>query len=154
MAVVGALVASLVSASCSGSDAPASPSPTTASAAPSSPTGPVESPPPSPSGEGFCVDRFVIGDVYRLIRAGTVPYRQAGAFVNAAGKIMRSNSELVTEERAARKLRQFMLYLNTLRLAIFGAAQNYPEDFAVKQFTNGLVDRVEDLSDALDCPPA
>ena len=46
-----------------------------------------------------------------------------------------------------------MLYLNTLRLAILGAVENYPDDYAVKQFTNGLVARVADIADTLDCPP-
>jgi hypothetical protein len=47
-----------------------------------------------------------------------------------------------------------VFYLNTLRLAILGSVENYPDDFAVKQFTNGLVARVQDLSGELDCPPA
>ena len=107
---------------------------------------------PSPSGEGFCVDRFIIGDVYRLVRAGAVPYREAAAFVTAAGKVMRVDAGSVSTELGAFKLRQFALYLNTLRLAILGAAQNYPEDYAVRQFNNGLVGRVQDISGALDCP--
>jgi hypothetical protein len=49
-------------------------------------------------------------------------------------------------------MRQLVLYLNTLRLAILGAAENYPGDFAVRQFNRGLVARVQDLSDELDCP--
>jgi hypothetical protein len=135
---------------CSGSGPSGSTAP--ASAAPSSPTGPVETPAPSPSGEGFCVDRAIIGDVYRVVRSGTVPYRQAAASVTAAGKVMRADAGSAATDLGTRKLRQFALYLNTLRLAILGAAENYPEDFAVKQFTTGLVDRVVDISGELDCP--
>lgn len=141
------ILASLVLVACSGSDPSDSPASSITSPTPS----PVETPTPSPSSEGFCVDRAIIGDVYRLVRAGTVPYRQAAASVTAAGKVMRADAESVSDV-GARKVRQFVIYLNTLRLAILGAAANYPGDFAVKQFTNGLVDRVQELSSALDCP--
>jgi hypothetical protein len=147
-----ALVASLVVVACSGSDPSGSAAPTTASPPVTSPSTPVETPVPSPSGNGFCVDRAIIGDVYRLIRAGTVPYRAAAAYVTAAGKVMRADADLAPTELGARKLRQFVLYLNTLRLAILGAVENYRGDFAVRQFNNGLVDRVQDLSGALRCP--
>ena len=106
----------------------------------------------SPS--GFCEDRSIVGDLYDTIRAGTVPYRQAAASAVAVGKLMRANAELAPTDRGARNLRQFALYLNTLRLALMGAAVNYPEDYAVRQFTNGLVSRVADISAELDCPPA
>lgn len=143
-AAIGVL-ASLVLVACSGSGRP------TPSIPPSStPAASVET--PSPSGEGFCVDRVILGDVYRLVRAGTAPYRKAAAYVTAAGKVMRVDATSASTDLGARKLRQLVLYLNTLRLAILGAARNYPEDFAVRQFTNGLVDRVRDISGALDCP--
>jgi hypothetical protein len=135
---------------CSGSDAAApssSPSTTTPAA-----TGPVEHATLSPS--GFCEDRSIVGDLFDTIRVGTVPYRQAAASTAAVGKLMRANAELAPTDRGARTLRQFALYLNTLRLALMGAAVNYPEDYAVKQFTNGLVSRVADVSAELDCPPA
>ncbi len=45
---------------------------------------------------------------------------------------------------AAKELRQLAFYLNTLRLAILGAAENYPEDYAVRQFNDGLLGRVQD----------
>ena len=142
-AAIGVVV-SLVLVGCSGSSTPSIPSSSTPAAS-------VESPTPSISGD-FCVDRVVIGDVYRLIRAGIVPYRQAAASVTAAGKVMRADAGPGTTDLVARKLRQFVLYLNTLRLAILGAAENYPGDFAVRKFTNGLVDRVSDISGELDCP--
>jgi hypothetical protein len=145
------LLVSLVVVSCSGSESSDSPAPSTP--APSSPTVSVETPTPSQSGD-FCVDRVIIGDVYRMIRAGTVPYRQAAASVTAAGKVMRVDAESASTDLGARKLRQFVLYLNTLRLAILGSVENYPEDFAVKQFNDGLVDRVADIAGELDCPPA
>ena len=104
----------------------------------------------SPS--GFCEDRRIVGDLYDTIRAGTVPYRQAAASAAAVGKLMRANAELAPTDRGALKLRQFALYLNTLRLALMGAAANYPDDYAVKQFTNGLVNRVADISAEFDCP--
>lgn len=151
IAAVGVL-ASLVLVACGGSDPPGSPAPSTTPPAPSSPSASVETPVPSPSGDGFCVDRAILGDVYRLVRAGTAPYRKAAAYVTAAGKVMRADISSASTDLGARKLRQSVLYLNTLRLAILGAAQNYPEDFAVRQFTNGLVDRVRDISGALDCP--
>jgi hypothetical protein len=66
---------------------------------------------------------------------------------------MRANADLASNDLGARKIRQFVLYLNTLRLAILGAVVNYPDDYAVRQFTNGLVARVADISDTLDCPP-
>ena len=111
-----------------------------------------EAPTRAPS--GFCEDRSIVGDLYRLVREGTVPYRQAAASAAAVGKLMRANAELAPTDLGARKLRQFALYLNTLRLALMGAAVNYPEDYAVKQFTNGLASRVADISAELDCPPA
>jgi hypothetical protein len=100
------------------------------------------------------VDRAIIGDVYRVVRAGTVPYREAAASVTAAGKVMRADVDSASTDIGARKIRQFILYLNTLRLAILGAVENYPGDFAVKQFTNGLLDRVADIAGELECPPA
>jgi hypothetical protein len=143
------IVASLVLIACSGGGPSGSPAPSISSPALSTP---VETPVPSPSGEGFCTDRAVIGDAYRLVRAGAVPYRQAAASVTAAGKVMRADIPSAPTDLAARKLRQFVLYLNTLRLAILGAVENYPEDFAVKQFTGGLVDRVRDVLGEYDCP--
>jgi hypothetical protein len=142
------LVASLAVVACSGSDPSDSPTPSTI---PSTPTATAS---PSTSTGDFCVDRVVIGDVYRLVREGTVSYRQAAAAVVAAGKIMRVDADSAPTDVGARKLRQFALYLNTLRLAILGSVENYPGDFSVKQFTNGLVDRVADISGELDCPPA
>jgi hypothetical protein len=147
-AAIGLLM-SVILVACSGSDASGPPSPSTT--APSSPT-PVET--PTPSASGFCSDRIVIGDLYHLIRAGTVPYRQAAASATAAGKVMRADADLASTDLGAQKIRQFVFYLNTLRLAILGAVANYPEDYAVKQFTNGLVDRVADIAGTLDCPPA
>jgi hypothetical protein len=142
------IVMSVVLGSCSGSGA-GDPSSSPSSTTPSS-TGPVEHATLSPS--GFCEDRSIVGDLYDTIRAGTVPYRQAAASAVAVGKLMRANAELATTDRGAQKLRQFALYLNTLRLALMGAAVNYPEDYAVRQFTNGLVSRVADTSAELDCP--
>ena len=98
------------------------------------------------------MDRDIIGDVYRLLRAGVVPYRQAAASVVAAAKIMRADAGSASTDLGARKLRQFVLYLNTLRLAILGSVENYPEDFSVRQYTKGLVDRVVDISGELGCP--
>jgi hypothetical protein len=142
-----ALAMSVVLVACSGSDAAAPSSPS--AVVPSSPT-PVQTPSPNPA--GFCGDRAVIGDLYHLIRAGTVPYRQAAASAVAAGKVVRADADLASG-LGARKIRQFVLYINTLRLAILGAATNYPDDFAVKQFTNGLVARTADIADTLNCPP-
>jgi hypothetical protein len=148
-----ALVLSIALVACSdsgsGSDAtgPSSP-PTTVPSTPS----PVEKPTLSPS--GFCADRSVVGDLYHLVRAAKVPYRQAAASATAVGKLMRADADLAPTDLGAKKLRQFVLYLNTLRLAILGAALNYPDDFAVNQFTKGLVVRVADIAATLDCPPA
>jgi len=146
-ALIGLLVSVLLVA-CSGSE---SPPPTTPSASPS--TSP-ESPTPSVSNAGFCEDRGAIGDVYRLVREGTVPYRQAAASVTALAKFIRADAASASTSRGATKIRQLALYLNTLRLAILGAVENYPEDFAVTQFTRGLPARVQDIADELDCPPA
>ena len=71
----------------------------------------------------------------------------------AVGKLMRANADLASNDLGARKIRQFVLYLNTLRLAILGAVDNYPDDYAVNQFTKGLVPRVADIAATLDCPP-
>ena len=149
-AAVGFLLSAVLVA-CSGSDSSVPPAPS--AAPPSSPATPVDTPAPSPSVEGFCVDRAIIGDVYRLVRTGVVPYRGAAAFVTAAGKVMRANVDSAPTGLGARKLHQLVLYLNTLRLAILGAVANYPEDFAVRQFNSGLVPRVQDISDELACAP-
>ena len=151
-ALIGVLMSVLL-IGCSGSESPASPTTSTVSATPSTTPEP-ESPTPSASGTGFCGHRGAIGDVYRLVREGAVPYRQAAASVTALGKFIRADIGSATTPLAARKIRQLVLYLNTLRLAILGAVENYPEDFAVKQFTQGLLDRVQDIADELDCPPA
>jgi hypothetical protein len=143
------IIAALVVVACNGSDPSGSPSPTSPPASP-----PVETPTQIPSSGDFCAHRAVVGYAYRLVREGTVPYRQAAAAVVAASKVMRADVGSVPAGVGARKLRQFVFVLNTLRLAILGAAENYPEDYAVKQYMNALVDRVQDLSDALDCPPA
>jgi hypothetical protein len=140
------VVAALFSIACGGSDP--SGSPTRSTTVPTA----TDTPTPSASTGDFCVDRAVVGDVYRLVRAGTVPYRRAAAAVTAAGKVVRADTDSAPAGIGERKLRQFVLYLNTLRLAILGAAENYPGDFAVRQFNNGLVDRVVDISGALDCP--
>ena len=148
-AAIGSVMAViLVACSGSGSDATGSSSPPTT--VPSSPA-PVEQ--PTLTASGFCADRSVVGDLYRQIRAGAIPYRQQAASTVAVGKLMRANADLASNDLGARKIRQFVLYLNTLRLAILGAAVNYPDDYAVKQFTNGLVARVADIADTLDCPP-
>jgi hypothetical protein len=144
------IVMSIALIGCSSSD-PADPSSSPSTTTPSS-TGPVEHATLSPS--GFCEDRRIVGDLYDTIRTGTVPFRQAAASAAAVGKLMRANAELAPTDRGALKLRQFALYLNTLRLALMGAAANYPDDYAVKQFTNGLVNRVADISAEFDCPPA
>jgi hypothetical protein len=112
----------------------------------------VEKPTLTPS--GFCADRSVVGDLYHEIRAGTVPYRQLAASTAAVGKLMRANADLASSDLGARKIRQLVLYLNTLRLAILGAVENYPDDYAVHQFTKGLVPRVADIAGTLNCPPA
>ena len=106
---------------------------------------------PSPSGEGFCTDRVLVGDAYRLVRDGAVPYREAAAAVTAVGKIVRTNIPLASTSVGEKKLKQLVLYLSTIRLAILGAAENYPGDYAVKQFTSGLLNRIQDISDELDC---
>lgn len=149
VAAIG-VVAALFLIACSGSDPSSSPTRSTAVPTPAV----TDTPTPSASTGDFCVDRAIVGDVYRLVRAGTFPYRQVAAAVTAASKIVRADADSAPAGIGERKLRQFGLYLNTLRLAILGAADNYPEDFAVRQFNNGLVDRVQNLSDALDCPAA
>ena len=147
-AVAIGFVMSVVLVACSGSDAtgPSSPPSTVQSS-----STPVEQ--PTLTASGFCADRSVVGDLYHTIRAGMVPYRQVAASTAAVGKLMRANADLASSDLGARKIHQFALYLNTLRLAILGAADNYPDDYAVKQFTNGLVARVADIADTLDCPP-
>ncbi len=147
LATIG-VIASLALIACTSSDPPSPGPPATSSA----PVQPAESPMPSPSGAGFCVDRVVISEVFRLLRAGTVPYREAAAYVTAASKVVRADAESVTTTLGAKKLRDFALYLNTLRLAVLGSAENYPDDFAVRQFTTGLASRVQDVSGELDCP--
>ena len=131
-----ALVMSVVLVACSGSGSDATGPSSPPTTVPSSPT-PVEQ--PTLTASGFCADRSVVGDLYHEIRAGTVPYRQLAASTAAVGKLMRANADLASNDLGARKIRQFVLYLNTLRLAILGAADNYPDDYAVQQFTKGLV---------------
>jgi hypothetical protein len=45
-----------------------------------------------------------------------------------------------------------VLVLNTLRLAVLGAAENYPGDFSVRKFTDSLPDRVVEVTHAVGCP--
>ena len=145
-ASVGLLV-SLVLVACGGSDA----QPPTPSVAPSSPT-PGDTTLPSPSGFGFCTDGPIIDEVVALVHAGDEPYRRAAAFVTAAVKVMRADAGLAPTDRGAFKLRQLSLVLNTLRLAILGAADNYPGDFSVLQFTSSLPGRGAQISHEIGCP--
>ena len=145
-ASVGLLV-SLVLVACGGSDA----QPPTPSVAPSSPT-PGDPTLPSPSGFGCCTDGPIIDEVVALVHAGDEPYRRAAAFVTAAVKVMRADAGLAPTDRGAFKLRQLSLVLNTLRLAILGAADNYPGDFSVLQFTSSLPGRGAQISHEIGCP--
>jgi hypothetical protein len=147
LAAIG-IVACLALIACTSSDPP-SPGPSTTSSIPGAPE---ESPMPSPSDLGFCVDRVVISEAFRMLRAGTVSYRYAAEYVTAASKVIRADADSASTALGAKKLRQFALYLNTLRLAILGSAENYVEDFAVRQFTSGLAARLRDISGELDCP--
>ena len=107
---------------------------------------------PSPSGDGFCADRPIIDEVAALVHAGDEPYRSAAAFVTAAGKVMRADAGSAPTVRSAYKMRQLALVLNTLRLAILGAVENYPGDFSVRQFTSSLPSRVTQISKEVGCP--
>jgi hypothetical protein len=151
-AAVGSLV-SLLLVACSGSGAPTPipTSPPTSSVGPSSPPTPGDTPPPRPSGEGFCTDRSVIDEVVTLVRSGDEPYRRAAAFVTAAGKVMRTDAGSAPTDRSAFKMRQLGLVLNTLRLAILGAVDNYPGDFSVGQFTSSLPGRAAQISHEVGC---
>jgi len=156
-AAIGLLV-SFALAACGGGSAgggstarPPSPEATTPSSPSASPTLP-PLPLPSPSGEGFCTDRAIIDDVVVLVRGGVRPYRLVAAFVTATGKIIRADAGSAPTDRAAFKMRQLSLVLGTLRLAVRGAVENYPEDFAVRQLTNALPARVLDVSREAGCP--
>jgi hypothetical protein len=153
---VGLLV-SLALVACSGSDPPPSPptanpvsASTSSDGASSSPT--PEPSLPSPSGDGFCTDRPIIDHVVALVAAGDEPYRRAAAFVTAAGKVFRGDAGSAASDASAFKMRQLALVLNTLRLAILGAADNYPSDFSVLQFTSSLPGRVTQISNEIGCP--
>jgi hypothetical protein len=151
-AAVGLLV-SLLLVACSGSNAPAPTpiSPSTSSVGPPSSPTPSVTPLPSPSGDGFCTDRSVIDEVVTLVRSGDEPYRRAAAFVTAAGKVMRVDAGSARTARSAFKMRQLALVLNTIRLAILGAADNYPGDFSVGQFTTSLSARAAQISREVGC---
>jgi hypothetical protein len=155
-AVAIGLLMSLLLVACGGSGAstptPMSTSPPSSSAGPSSSPTPSVTPLPSPSGDGFCTDRSVIDDVVTLVRSGDEPYRRAAAFVTAAGKVMRVDAGSAPTARSAFKMRQLALVLNTLRLAILGAAENYPDDFSVGQFTSSLSARSAQISNEISCP--
>jgi len=86
------------------------------------------------------------------VRSGDEPYRRAAAFVTAAGKVMRVDAGSASTARSAFKMRQLALVLNTLRLAILGAAENYPDDFSVGQFTSSLSARATQISNEIGCP--
>lgn len=106
---------------------------------------------PSPSGDGFCVDRAIIGDASDLIRAADQPFRRVAAFVGATQRILGADASSVQSSLGRFKLRQLVLTLNTLRLAVLGAAANYPGDFSVRKFTNALPTTVVDVSNAVGC---
>ena len=152
-AALGSLV-SLLLVACSGSDAttPIPTSPPTSSVDPSSSPTPGYTSLPSPSGGGFCTDRPIIGEVVALVRIGDEPYRRAAAFVTAAGNVMRADAGSAPTDLGAFKMRQLVLVLNTLRLAILGAADNYPGDFSVGQFTTSLPGRAAQISHEVGCP--
>ena len=106
---------------------------------------------PIPSGGGVCADRAIIDDVINLIHAGDQPFRRVAAFIGATQRILGADALRVQLSLAKFKVRQLVLVLNTLRLGVLGAAENYPGDFSVRQFTDALPDRVAEVSRAVAC---
>lgn len=147
-------VAVVALAACSGSGGPTSsstPTPPTAGSPTGAPApGPLD--PPVASGEGFCTDRGLVTAAIYQIAIGTAPYRRVAAYVGGVARIIQTDAaEVPRAERARFKVRQLGYLVATLRLAVLGAAENYPGDFAVRSIVRALPDRVERVSATAGC---
>lgn len=131
-----------------GTPAPSSPSPSPSVGTPT--PGALE--PPEASGAGFCEDRGLVGRALRIVRAGDSPFGQVAAYVGAVAGIVRADAREVPDPQGRFKVRQLSIAIDTLRLAVEGAADNYDQgDYAVRQLVRAIPSRVASVSGAVGC---
>lgn len=160
-ALVGLLAVLLFPACTRSSPAGSTTAPVPTLSSPSSPVGPIFSPTspeptplsmPTSSGQGFCADRPVVAETVALVRRATEPYRRVASFVRATQAIVQADATSAPSTLAAFKIRQLAIVIGTLAEAVKGAAENYPDDFAVREWTADVPVRVRIASRASGCP--
>ena len=108
---------------------------------------------PTPTGGGFCVDRGYALDAAILVRDGQARWRQVAAFIVASRKIIQADAISAPSPRAAFKVRQLALTLNTLWLSVKGSVENYADDYSSQTWAGAIPGIVAEVSRANDCPP-
>jgi hypothetical protein len=116
------------------------------------PSAPTPAPLPSPSGKGFCTDRSVVDDVVSLVKRADESFQQVALYVSGAEQIIRNDATGAPSSTGAFKIRQLALTLDTLRQAVLGAADNYPDDFSVREWTGSLPGFADKVAAANNCP--
>ncbi len=109
---------------------------------------------PRASGEGFCTDRKIIADAIALIEGHRESAHQLFDYVRAAAEIVRGDARSAPTPAAALKIRQLAVEVNTLALAVKGAAANYPIDFSVRAYSRIIPFRVRKVSAVNGCSGA
>ena len=75
------------------------------------------------------------------------------AFVAASRKIIQADTISAPSPRAAFKVRQLALTLNTLWLSVKGSVENYADDYSSQTWAGAIPGIVAEVSRANDCPP-
>ena len=158
---LGGLLAVLLLGACSGTGSTTSATaPVTTLPISASPVGPTFSPTsptptplsmPTSSGQGFCADRPVVARSVALVRRATEPYRQVVRFVRATQAIVQKDATSASSTLGAFKIRQLAIVIGTLAEAVKGAAENYPDDFAVREWRGNVPARVRIASKVNGC---
>ena len=75
------------------------------------------------------------------------------AFIVASRKIIQADAISAPSPRAAFKVRQLALTLNTLWLSVKGSVENYADDYSSQTWAGAIPGIVAEVSRANDCPP-
>jgi hypothetical protein len=92
-------------------------------------------------------------DAARLVRDGQARWRQVAAFIAGSRKIIQGDASSAPSSRAAFKIRQLALTLNTLWLSVRGSVENYADDYSSQTWAGAIPGIVAEVSRANDCPP-
>lgn len=132
--------------------APTSPSTATVGPPPASTPSPTPAPLPTASGKGFCVDDRLVAPAVALVRSGAEPWAQVVRYLVTLERIVARDAATASDARAAFKIRQLSIAIETLARSVRGAAANYDQgDFAVRQWTRDVEVRVRRVARANGC---